>query len=477
MAELDLEEFLGYEANSSGGGKFLTKWKKRQPAELRIWLHTRTPFVTLWQHNIPQMRVFEDRQTGETVRKIWGGKFNCLENEAAVLQHQNKRQNGVREIPPQICPLCKMLEWTREQIAAKKLNKAQPLFKFEVPLLPGEEESDRTDDQLRIVHAGPFTDTLKDLSQQEKIDFRKAGIKLTEAWAENGRAKCNFVFRCVDHDNLDDGVQILIETSLVGEKVQQVIRDQMKRQGKAEGNPLLNPYAFQIEHKPKETQFQNKYHVLDLSPKAYPMTDQVRELIVATDPPDITRMREPGNVRALRTQLEQYALIEFPWDELFGPAEAIQANLAGDDEEGPIDEDDTSFDYGAAVADPPAAPAETKQQVSVPVVVVKTAPVAPVAKAPPAGPAPTTTAAAPAAGTRRRKAEPAAPPEPPPEPMGDPCDDCGAPMKASDTKCGKCGAEYAITPEQEAAAAAQPTGTVLGADGVVAGSKQDKLNW
>ncbi len=474
MAELDLEEFLGYEANSSGGGKFLTKWKKRQPPELRIWLHTRTPFVTLWQHNIPQMRVFEDRQTGETVRKIWGGKFNCLENEAAVLQHQNKRQNGVREIPPQICPLCKMLEWTREQIAAKKLNKAQPLFRFEVPLLQGEEEGDRTDDQLRVVHAGPFTDTLKDLTQQEKIDFRKAGISLKDAWADNGRAKCNFVFRCVDHDNLDDGVQILIETSLVGEKVRQVIRDQMKRQGKLEGNPLLNPYAFQIEHKPKETQFQNKYHVLDLSSKAYPLIDQIKELIVATDPPDISRMREPGNVRSLRAQLEQYALIEFPWDELFGPAEAIQANTSSDEEVGPVDEGDDSFDYGALVAAEAAGAVTPIVQASVPVTVApvvktETKPVAPV-------PAVTTAAAPAATGTRRRKAEPV-PLPPPPEPMGDPCDDCGAPMKASDTKCGKCGAEYAVTPEPEVTVTPVSAGTVLGADGVVAGSKADKLNW
>jgi hypothetical protein len=53
-------------------------------------------------------------------------------------------------------------------------------------------------------------------------------------------------------------------------------------------------------------------------------------------------------------------------------------------------------------------------------------------------------------------------------------------MKATDTKCGKCGAEYAVTPETGdllATAPAQPTGTVLGPDGIVAGSKADKLNW
>ncbi len=471
MADLDLEEFLGYEANSSsGGGKFLTKWKKRQPAELRIWLHTRTPFVTLWQHNIPTMRTFEDRDTGETVRKIWGGNFNCLENEATVLQHQNKRTNGVRDIPPQICPVCKLLEWVRGEIAAKRINKAQPLFKFEVPLLPGEDAADdRSDDQLRIISAGPFTDTCKDPTPQEKIDFRRAGISLMDAWAENGRAKCNFVFRCVDHDNVDDGVQILKETSLVGEKVQQVIRDQMKRQGRVEGNPLLNPYAFQIEHKPKEKQFQNKYHVLDLSPKTYPLTEEIRALIVDTDPPDITRMREHGNVRQLRAQLEQYALVPIPWDELFADSERQQANL-GEDDAGT--EGDDSFDYGAntegtAAPEPTAPP---KQQVSVPVTVAAPKPADPA----PAAPPPT----AAAAGTRRRKAEPAKPPEPPPEPMGDPCDDCKAPMKASDTKCGKCGAEYAVTPEAAAPASpAAPTGTVLSADGIVAGSKADKMNW
>ena len=467
MAELDLEEFLGYETNSSGGGgKFLTKWKKRQPPELRMWLHTRTPFVTLWQHNIPQMRTFEDRDTGETVRKIWGGKFVCLENEAAVLQHQNKRSNGVREVPPQICPLCKMLEWTRGELAAGRIKKAQPLFKFEVPLLPGEEAEDRADDQLRVISAGPFTDTLKDLSQQDKIDLRRANISLKDAWAENARAKCNFVFRCVDHDNLEDGVQILIETSLVGEKVQQVIRDQMKRQGRAEGNPLLNPYAFQVEHKPKETQFQNKYHVLDLSPKAYPMTEEIRALIVDTDPPDITRMREPGNVRQLRAQLEQYALIPFPWDELFGPAEATQANPGGEAE-------DDSFDYGANAEPEPAATAPAEVQgkaapapkVSAPAPIVTAA--SPVT-ASAATPAPT------AAGTRRRKAEPAPPAPPPTEPMQDPCDDCGHAMKASETKCPGCGAEYAVTPEKEPVPA---KGTVLGKDGIVAGSKADKLNW
>lgn len=462
MSELGLDEFIGYQTNSSGGGgKFLTKWKKRQPAEVRVWLHTRTGFVTLWQHGIPQLRTFEDRETGETVRKIWGGNFVCLENEAAVLQHQNKRTHGVRDVPPQICPLCKLLEHVRCMITERKIGKTTPLFKFEVPLLQGEDPDDRADDQLRIITAGGFTDTFKgDLSPQEKIEIRKAGVSLKDAWRENARAKCNFVFRVVDHDNPDDGVQILVETSLVGEKMQQVIRDQLKRLGKVEGNPLLHPYAFQIEHKPKETQFQNKYHVLDLSPKAYPMTDEIRALIVDSDPPDITRMREPGDVRQLRQQLEQYCLVPMPWDDLFGPAEAIQANRSGDAADD--DAGDDSFDYGANEPAPVAA--------SVPDQVAPKQP--PAAAAPPVQPAAVAPAVAPAA-TRRKKAEPPPPPE---EPMGDPCDDCGAPMKATDTKCGKCGAEYAVTAEP-AAAPAQPAGTVLGADGVVAGSKADKLNW
>lgn len=423
----------------------------------------------MWQHGIPQLRTFEDRDTGETVRKIWGGNFNCLENETAVLQHQNKRTHGERDVPPQICPLCKTIEHVRGLIHSKKISKATPVFRFEVPLLPGEDADDRTDDQLRVISAGGFTDTFKgDLSPQEKIDIRKAGISLMDAWRENARAKCNFVFRVVDHDNLDDGVQILIETSLVGEKVQQVILDQMKRLGRKEGNPLVNPYAFQIEHKPKEKQFQNKYHVLDLSPKAFPMTGEIRALIVDTDPPDITRMREPGNVRQLRQQLEQYCLIDMPWDQLFGPAEALQANQSED-------AGDTSFEFGANEgADEPAPtpPAEVKGKAAAP-----TPPTT--ALASPASPAaPASTAAAPAAtSTRRKKAEPTAPP-PPVEPMGDPCDDCGHAMKVTDTKCPGCGAEYAVTEEAPAAAApAQPSGTVVGADGVVAGSPADKLNW
>ena len=81
----------------------------------------------------------------------------------------------------------------------------------------------------------------------------------------------------------------------------------------------------------------------------------IRELIVDKDPPDTTRLTAPGNVARLRADLEAHALLDLPWDDIFGPVErALGIDSTELPEEEPADDDD---DDEATDSDASPAPA------------------------------------------------------------------------------------------------------------------------
>lgn len=450
MSDLDIEGFMGHDPNAGGrGGSFLRGWRKRTPPVVHVWLHTKTLFKSLWQHNLPIVRVLKDKETGAEKRVVWSQSFNCHEDEPTLSDKRRDKDTGKRLIPFKICPVCKLLEHVRMEIRAGRLGFTQPIFQFET----GEPDTDGNEEK-RILHAGGMWGGFNDnMSDREREAVRKAGIKLTEAWRENGNAKCNYLFVVVDDDHPDEGIQIAIETSLVGDKMKQVLRQNKKKHGiNGPWNPLATPYAFAWEHHPKAKTFNEKYEAYDMP--SLPLTEEIRALIEGEDPPDLSRITAPGRVRYLREQFERYCLIDnMPWDELFEAAEAAQKE----------EEDDaTSFDYGANVADDVAddvAAADAALGVTTAAKPADAPPAqaapaaAPAAQAAPAAaPAPAAQAApaaAPATGGRKKLA----PAEPPFTPEFIPCDDCGASMREDEAKCWHCGTTYGVDlpPEKIAA--------------------------
>lgn len=380
---MDLDAFLGHRTSSprSGGNTRTINWKKRDPAEINVWLHTRAPYVALWRHG--WQRIVEREKDGEKVREVWSSPFNCWESEE-TLQYQNIRSDdGRRKVQPKVCPLCRTIETVRNMVIDGKIDWLEPIFAFE-----GDDPSKR----VVLTATGLFNGWPKEMDRQQKLDMGKAGLRLTETWKQNAMPKCNYVFTIVDHDDLDSGVQIAIETTALGDAVKRVINDRMKDVGTEEGNPKKNPYCINWEHNPKAKRFDEKYVARIVSRNK--LTDEIEELI-KSDPPDLAQLIERGNIAQLRTSMETHALIKLPWDDIFGPAEQQSGSAPR-----PRIEDE-----------PKAAPAPARR---------------------------TRGAAA--------KEEPKQPVYPPGT-VTLPCDACGATMAEHEDTCWKCGAKYELDDE------------------------------
>ena len=395
MTTLSLDDFLGHTTRAPSGRGRTLNWRKRTPAQVDFWFHTRASMISIWGHGFP--RVVEIERDGERVKEIWGGKFNCWESEDVCKAQYRRLDDGQRKLPPKVCPMCLLNEWLHAKWRNKELSWTAPIFRF------------ATDDDSQTLTLGGMLGLFNgDLSRQELAELKKAGVRRDEAWKENSNAKCSYLFCGVDHSEPEKGPQVLLETTALGDAVKRVIRDAIEGLGARAGNPMLTPYAIRFQYKANEQEFSKKYNALPL-PKAE-LTPEIREAITETAPPDISEHIARGNIAGLRTAMEQAALIDIPWDVIFGAAEREEN---GGEESAP-----------RAPARPQARPAQPA--------------------APQAPPEQQTSAS----GQARRRA-PAASPKPtrpdyPPGTVILACDNCGADMADTDPVCWNCGAKYEI---------------------------------
>lgn len=429
-----LDDFLGHSNRAGGSASFLGNWKKNNPPEVRIVLHTQAPIISVWQH--PWPKIVTRERDGREVREVWSGNFNSWEVED-VLQRQylRDRDSGERQYPPTVCPMSILLEEIERMMREGELDWDQELFRFE-----GDDSS-----KGKVLFAACMTNKIKKvwegLTDNEKRDARKRGIPgPADAWMTSMMAKCQYVFTVVDFDNPKDGIQIAKETTLVGDKTKKAIRDRRTSEGEDEGNPLINPYVIQWEYDKDAKKFDEKYEAIIIAKLAIP--DDVMELIREKEAPELDRFVAPGDVEALRASMEDsYSGPPdlFDWDFIFAKAEA----LAG------IDSEESADDVAGDIA----GDTEGEDQAA-----DKTA-----AKAKP-------------------KAKPEPDPDPEPESQGElplpdapdyliakrekdgsvfaadgcelfSCEDCGTIMRDGEDKCRKCGADYS---EDEAPADEPP---------------------
>jgi hypothetical protein len=308
---MSLEDFLGHSTGGGGGGSRLKNWKNGDPPRINVLLHTQAKIVTVWRHGLNEVREVTDKETGETSLQVWGSRWNCLEDER-VLKSQYRRDKATnqRRVPPVICPLCIMVEVLIRMYRDGSLGFCEQILKF---------EGDKAED-TRIITAGGFVNQYgsKYLSSEQKGAMRKAGVKLTEAWKENALARCSYIFRVVDVENPGDGVQVAVETAQLGDEVKRVIRDKIQEFGDEEGHPLLNPYVIRWQYS-EAAPLKDKYTAQSMSRMT--ISETARQLITDGPPPDIDYLTKDPDIALLRALLEQHALVELPWDEIFGPAE------------------------------------------------------------------------------------------------------------------------------------------------------------
>jgi hypothetical protein len=394
--EMGIDDFLGHRTSSGGGSNFLGNWKKREgdskrtpvplpPASVDTWLHRKCGIVSIWRHNFPRKVVKEDKDTKEKEIKFWSGNHVCWEHEDLLKQQfKRDRDTGRRIAPPKVCGICKFLEWLQEQVAEGNISWTDEAFRFE----PDE------DDPI-ILHVGGMYGAFgaKDMSDEQKKELRKAKIFLTDAWKENVNAKASYVFRVVDHDNPDKGVQVAIETALLGDKVRLVINDSMSSLGSDEGNPLKHPYAIRWTHRDKEKEFHKKLHAQRID--RLELTDEIEALITDTDPPAIDHVTKRFDWRKVKAEMMEHCVLEVdvPWDDLF----AAHESESEEDDEAPESEKPKAKSNGKHI--PPTVKSKKK-------------------------------------------------PEPEEEEMLA-CDECDKPMKASADECPHCGHKYDVAGEEE----------------------------
>lgn len=383
------DDFLNHSGRDSGGGKFLGNWKKREPPQVDTWMHTALSPKPSWRHQFYKVETRENKDTRDTERVVWSFQFNCHEAEEVLKKQYKTDDDGRREKPPCTCPLCRCVDFVRQAVVDGRLSPFEPIFRFE-----GSDE-----DQAVTLHAaglyGGFPRERDDFSDDEENPltwkkFRDAKLSLKDVWKENVMAKLSYVFAVVDQKDVSRGVQIAVETALLGEKVRGVIADRRDRLGVEEGSFAKNPCAIRWFHRPSEKEFNKKYHATDIGLNKLPLTEEIEELIrgEARDVIErVTKELAPGDPATLRALMERYSVVDLPFDKFF---EGHDSKKAKDSKDKKRDEDE---------------------------------------------PAPEVRTSKPKADAKPAKA----PPKPAVEEFE--CDECGATVTADDTECPKCGAD------------------------------------
>lgn len=397
MSEFNsIDDFLNHKGNSGrSGGRFLRDWKAN--GKIDIWLHTRRLPLAIWQHRFPRLFVREDKETRE-VDKFFSTlqAWNCWEDESVLRAQWKRNVDGTREVPPRACPLCRLIEHIRLAVDRGDIAMSDPVFEFRGSTDP---------DKDRVVHAGGIAGLFTDkLSNEDKNALKKRGIFMSEAWKETSLAKLSYIFCVVDHAHPELGVQIDVETQLVGDKVKAVIVDQMESKPTPDlGNPMITPYCIQLRYSKDEVAFAKRYHARPLERNQ--LNDQI-EALIRSEPPDLSHQTRPFSAAMLRSVCEQYAVMDLPWDEIFEGAEEYDRKHQAREEAGRNDED--AAEDPEEILKNSIGPKEARGE------------------------------------TSRRQIKPPSPPPSSPAVETVPCDRCHAPMGLDQAKCGKCGAEYEV---------------------------------
>jgi hypothetical protein len=317
------------EKNRGSYGDDVEKWKKREPPVLDAWLAGR--LVSFYQHSLPEIVSWKKEDV--SFERVFSRQYNCHETDT-VSNHQNKRDKatGLREVPPEVCPDCLLVEWARERIfrgawggdlkeGADRVSRSafEPIFVHEAA----------NDDHPTVTRAAEFCGLIGDKTPEawramaKTLNERhRAKIVFADAWKAKGKASQVFLFRIVDDSNVAAGVQKLVETSLLGDAVIAVIAATRESKGREKGDVYRVPYCIRLKHKPKEAQFNRRYEAIRM--EEVEINDAIRSLL-ARPPLDYAPVVAPFSAKAQLAKLQKYCqLKDVPWGQLFDRAIARQ---------------------------------------------------------------------------------------------------------------------------------------------------------
>lgn len=310
---LSLDQFLGHSSSSSTRTEYLSKWKKNTPPRVDVWLHTKALIEPLWRHGLPRLFTRKDRVTGEETVEVWSGDWLCWEDESVLTkQYLRDNETGERAYPPTICPICKLIEYVRSCVDSGEWSWVAPLFRY---------MGDDPSKGLTINAGGIYNAFGGDrLTDSDIAELKHAKIFRSEAWKQNMMAKLSYAFSVVDNEHPGKGTQIAIETSLLGDKVKEVVHKAML-EAEDEGNPLSNPYAIRWMYSPDAKQFNLKYNAAKMG--KIPLTQEIKDIIINSPPPDLSKIKARKDPMVLQVQLQDACCnnkFDIPWGEIFGDA-------------------------------------------------------------------------------------------------------------------------------------------------------------
>lgn len=425
MSGLDLEEFLGHDPDAGkgggGGGNWLKKWKDK--GKLTFWLHALSKIHPVWGHKF--IEVGEAKEEGSDKKKpvLRFPHFVCPDNPE-VYANQFFRENGVLKVLPNRDPFIYLREWLR-WVGEKEL--------LPLDAIVFEWTDYKQNNQLIRWSLGRVSGLVK--SNQTN-------------WNHTIDAKLSYLLTVVDHDNLALGPKLTSESKMVGQELKKIIQREMESNGTEKGNPFKNPYAFRLKYDEKAKSFNDTYSLFRFNDAVY--TREVWDQVWREDAPDATpytQFQETDMVK-IRAAFQTAMQIDLPLDLIFSTElEDRRAVLRGAGAPGTKPRKPAGAAESARPSAEPGAPRPSSSRPPPP-----GGEAAPVSRNAP--PPPDASNAGEAAPPPRRKKVEAAPPAPPPKPdvPMTKCDECGTPMKFTDSKCPKCGAEYEVDGEPEQAA-------------------------
>lgn len=300
------DEFLQHSTKASGSG-FLAKWK--EDGRIVVWMHPNTPVISLWSHNFSRYLKVEDKETKEEKTIITGMRINCMEKEKLLKKQTWRLDSDEREIPPITCPHCLLIEHVRSEINAGRMDWTTPLFRFE------------TDEDEDIVYAGGFCGLFqkRDLSKKEAGEIRKLGVKINEAYMQNGMCRQQYVMAVTAESDLEAGWVIAMEGQTLGNKMKKAIADEIKRcDGDVQlGHPRFNPYPFEFNYD-ENKEFSDKYDVVALSRKR--PSSEVQQLLDNGEAPSFDKIRSDPSLGTLKQLMKDAAQVKLPLDDIFARA-------------------------------------------------------------------------------------------------------------------------------------------------------------
>jgi len=313
---MSIDQFLGH-SNRGSRQKLMKDWTDTPEHAITIWLHTRAPILALWRHNWKVISVREKDRV--TTREVWNERLVCYEDEE-VLKNQEWRDksSGERETAPKLCPVCLMIEHVRRDVREGRMSWTQPIFQF---------KGDDPKKNVTVLAAGLWNGFgAKELAPEQRkmmadVPPQFGGpVYARDAWKQNLKAKLEYAFTVVDDAAPENGVQVTVQSNLLGQKVQEVISKSIKELGREDGNPAVKPYAIRWEYDPREdVEFSKKYDALRMS--RVQLRPAIAQLIRG-EAPSLAKLAERFNLETLRANMERHSLVKLPFDEFFAPARA-----------------------------------------------------------------------------------------------------------------------------------------------------------